>query len=103
MSGLVALLAIFAPGLLLMAAALPVWGRLRADRRAAAVLRGVNAGVVGILGAALWKPVAVSAVRSVWDLLVAGAAFAALTAWKVAPWIVVLTVGGVYLLVALLR
>lgn len=49
----IALVAIFLPGLLLVFAALPSWGALRTRPWAQATLRGVNAAVVGLLLAAL--------------------------------------------------
>ena len=50
---LIALVAIFLPGLLLVFAALPSWGALRTRPWAQSTLRGVNAVVVGLLLAAL--------------------------------------------------
>ena len=50
---LVATVAIFLPGSLLVFAALPSWGALRARPWAQRALRGVNAAVVGLLLAAL--------------------------------------------------
>jgi chromate transporter len=52
-------------------------------------MRGTNAAVVGILGAALYNPVWTSAVLSPRDFAVALAGFLLLTVWKLAPWIVV--------------
>lgn len=65
------LVAIFLPGCLILVAALPFWAGL--GRRAAlrAALGGVNAGVVGVLLAALLDPVATSALRSPGDAAVA--------------------------------
>ncbi len=50
---ILATLAIFLPGALLVVAALPSWGALRARGWARSALRGVNAAVVGLLLAAL--------------------------------------------------
>jgi chromate transporter len=50
---LIAIVAIFLPGLLLVFAALPSWGALRTRAWAQSTLRGVNAVVVGLLLAAL--------------------------------------------------
>jgi chromate transporter len=69
---LVALVALFTPGFLLVVAVLPAWSRLRALPRAGAVLAGINAAVVGLLAAALYDPIVTSAVRSVADAGVAG-------------------------------
>ena len=51
-----ALVGIFLPGALLVVGALPFWLALRRARRARPALAGVNAGVVGILAAALYTP-----------------------------------------------
>lgn len=93
----IALAAIFLPGLLLVAGALPFWNALRARPGAQALMRGANAAVVGILGAALYDPVFTSAVGGRADFALALACFVLLTAWRVPPWAVVLVAaaGGV--------
>jgi chromate transporter len=92
---LVALVAIFLPGALLVVGALPFWQSLRRLPRARSVLMGVNAGVVGLLGAALYDPVFLSGITSVRALAVAVAVFVLLTRWPVPPWAVVLGAAGV--------
>ncbi len=74
----VAVIAIFLPGLLLVYGALPFWDRLRVKGHARGALDGVNAAVVGILGAALYQPVWTSAVLRPLDAALALLAFAAL-------------------------
>jgi len=101
-AGLIALVAIFLPGLLLMTAILPFWQGLRERRAVQSALRGVNASVVGVLIAALYQPVWTSTVRSPTDFWIALAGFAALTLWRLAPWIVVAVAGGICLLRAVL-
>ena len=59
------------------------------NRRAQAALAGVNAGVVGILLAALYDPVWTGAVAGGLDFAFAAAAFLLLHLWKTPPWIVV--------------
>lgn len=89
---LLCLVAIFVPGFLLLLGALPFWGTLRQTPRAQSAMAGANAAVVGILGAALYDPVWTSAVQFRGDFAIALAAFVLLTAWKLAPWkVVVLT------------
>ncbi len=51
--GAVGIVAIFLPGMLLLAAGLPVWNRLKEFAWARAGVRGANATVVGLLAAAL--------------------------------------------------
>lgn len=89
----VALVAIFLPAALLVVGALPFWHVVRALPWARRVLAGVNAGVVGLLAAALWDPVITEGVRSAPALALAVAAFIALTRWSAPPWAVVLGAG----------
>ncbi len=95
----VALAAIFLPGLLLLTGTLPFWDALRARPPAQAAMRGVNAAVVGILGAALYTPVWTSAVQGPADFALALVGFVLLTVWRVPPLAVVAlgAVGGVVL------
>jgi len=90
----IALTAIFLPGVLLIVAVLPFWNELRQEPLIQASLRGVNAAVIGVLVAAFIRPVCSSAVHSALDCVVALAAFALLMRWKVAPWIVVVSVAS---------
>ena len=91
--GLIGLLSIFAPSFLLVMGALPFWGALRGNPRARAALGGINAAVVGLLVAALYRPVWTSAIHAPGDLALALAALAALVFWKVPPWLVVVACG----------
>jgi chromate transporter len=84
-----ALVAIFAPGLLILMGALPFWHGLRRRPEARAAMAGVNAAVVGLLASALYDPVWASAVRTPPDFAVAAAGFAALVVWRAPPLIVV--------------
>ena len=56
---------------------------------AQAAMRGANAAVVGILGAALYSPVWTSAVLSPYDFVLALTGFILLVVWKAPPWFVV--------------
>lgn len=85
-----ALVSIFLPGLLLVTGVLPFWAGLRERQLVRAALAGVNASVVGVLGAALYKPVWVSTILRPLDLVIALAAFLLLVQWRVHPWKVVL-------------
>ncbi|MEZ6139603.1 MAG: chromate efflux transporter [Zavarzinella sp.] len=79
----VALIAIFLPGFLLMAAALPVWQRLGKFPTMGRMVIGVNAAVVGLLLAALYNPLWVSTIHQPPDLAIAILAFVLLRHWKV--------------------
>jgi chromate transporter len=94
LGSVIALLAIYAPSFLLLAAALPFWNALRHKPAMQAALRGINAAVVGVLLAALYTPVWTSAVHGAADFAVALAAFLLLSVWSVAPWLVVVLGAG---------
>lgn len=85
----IALIAVFLAGLLLVYGMLPFWDRFRLHPTAQFAMRGANAAVVGILGAALYDPVWTGAVLDARDFAVALAGFLLLTAWKAPPWMVV--------------
>lgn len=89
----IALVAIFLPATLLVVGVLPFWDRLRRAPLAQRALMGVNAGVVGILAAALYTPVFTEGVTSVATLGIAAAGFVALTSWKAPAWAVVIAAG----------
>ncbi len=93
----IALVAIFLPGFLILIGALPFWDSLRARPSAPAVMRGVNAAVVGLLAAALYNPVWTSSVKTPADFAIALVGFALLTVWRTPPLIVVLlsALGGI--------
>ena len=78
----IALAAIFLPGLLLAAGGASLWNLLAHIRGASAALAGINASVVGILGAAFYDPVWRSGVRDPVDVGVALVAFALLQRWR---------------------
>lgn len=90
----IALVAVFLPGLLLVAGVLPFWDALRARPNAQAALRGTNAAVVGILAAALYDPVWTSSIRSLSDVAIAGAGLLALLC-GVRAWAVVLAITAI--------
>ena len=84
----VSLIAIFLPGILVLMGTLPFWeafGRATAQ----AAMRGVNAAVVGLLGAALYNPVWTSAVKAPGDFGLALVGFVLLTVWQAPPLVVV--------------
>ena len=95
LGGLLCLMAVFLPSFLLVVGALPLWQRLRANAAARSALAGINAAVVGLLLAALYDPVWVSAIRSGTDFALALAAFVLLAVWRVSPWIVVVTTAAI--------
>jgi chromate transporter len=86
----VALCAIFLPGFLLVAGVLPLWREIAGRASAARAIAGVNAAVVGLLGAALYDPVWTSAVRGPVDVAIALVGFVLLVAWRVSALLVVI-------------
>jgi chromate transporter len=80
---------IFLPGILILLGTLPFWDMFRRRAGAQASMRGVNAAVVGLLGAALYNPVWVNAVNSPRDFGVALTGFILLTVWRTPPLVVV--------------
>jgi chromate transporter len=87
--GLAALAGIFLPGLLIVAGALPFWQAAQGLAKAQAAMAGVNAAVVGLLGAAFYTPIVTGAVRGPADAAVALGGFVLLVAWRAPPWLVV--------------
>jgi chromate transporter len=85
----VALVAMFLPAFLLIAGTLPFWSVIRKTLPVQAALKGVNAGVVGLLLAALYTPVFTSAVASSLDFALVLSAFALLEYVRMPPWSVV--------------
>jgi chromate transporter len=60
-------------------------------------MRGINAAVVGLLGAALYTPLWTSSIKSSGDFAVALVGFVLLTAWRAPPLVVVIlgALGGI--------
>ena len=98
-----ALVAIFAPGLLVLMGALPFWHQLRARHGARAAMAGVNAAVVGLLASALYDPVWTGAVRTPADFAVAAIGFALLIVWRAPPLLVVLVSAAAGIALSIVR
>ena len=88
-AGLIALVAIFLPSLLLVVGVLPFWDRLKLQPGARAAVAGVNAVVVGVLGAALWNPMLKQTVQRPTDWALLAAAYVFLAVARLPPWMVV--------------
>ncbi len=83
------LIALFLPGILVLVGCLPFWDSFRTRPEAQAMMRGINASVVGLLGAAFYSPVWTSSVRTPGDFAVALVGFVLLTVWRAPPLLVV--------------
>ncbi|MGH1353554.1 MAG: chromate efflux transporter [Thalassovita sp.] len=94
-----ATVAIFLPGFLLLIGVLPFWQAVKRQPLARAALAGTNAAVVGILGAALFDPIARTALHDLTDLALAALCFVLLTGWRLPIWSVVVigAAGGIVL------
>jgi chromate transporter len=97
----IGILAIFAPGFLLLTSVLPFWPVISRNQTLLNAFTGVSAAVVGLLAAALYNPIFTSSVTRSEDLVIALGGFALLTVWKLSPlwvvlWCVGLSVLGVY-------
>jgi chromate transporter len=92
--GALLLLAVFAPALLLVVGLLPFWEALRQRPGVRTAMTGLNAGVVGLLVAALIDPVWPSAIHTPADFALALLALLALIRWRLSPLWVVLGCAG---------
>jgi chromate transporter len=81
----VALVFLFMPGVLVALAGLPLWNWMSGHGSARGALAGINAAVVGVLGAALYNPIWTTAILSAVDLAIALIAFVFLERWRVPP------------------
>lgn len=99
----IAFVAIFLPGFLLVSSALPLWHTLASHPAAARSIAGINASVVGILAAALYDPIWVSAVHGINDMVIAMIGFVFLFVWRISAlyvviWCIVASMSASFLL-----
>jgi chromate transporter len=87
---LLGLTGVFLPGMLILLGTLPFWDQFRVQPDAQAVMHGVNAAVVGLLGAALYNPIWTSSVRTMGDIGAALIGFVLLTVWRAPPILIVI-------------
>ncbi|MGS2744216.1 chromate efflux transporter [Halomonas sp. LS-001] len=97
LGAMLALVAIFLPGFLLLIGVLPFWNDFRQWASAQALMRGANAAVVGILATALYHPVWTSAIVGPYEFALALTGFLLLSVWKLPAWAVVIVIasGGI--------
>ena len=79
----------FLPGFLLISGILPFWQRLSQFTTANYAIAGINAAVVGLLGAALYDPIFIAAIRSGTDLVISIMGLVMLRLWRLSPLIVI--------------
>ena len=99
LGAVIGLVSIFVPGMLILLGSLPFWNAVRQRNEARAVMAGINAAVVGLLGAALYNPVWISSVKTIGDFGLALIGFVVLTALRAPPLVVVIltALGGMVL------
>ncbi len=85
----VAVVATFLPGFLLVSGVLPYWRTLAEHPVAARAIAGTSAVVVGLLAAALYDPVWISAVRMPSDVAIAALGWLVLARWQASALVVV--------------
>ncbi|TGL56230.1 chromate efflux transporter [Leptospira ognonensis] len=90
LGGIICLCAAFLPSFLLIVGSLPFWESLRRLPNIRHAMLGLNASVVGILLAALYRPVWTSAIFTPKDFAVAAIGFILLQFWNLPSWAVVL-------------
>lgn len=96
---MLALVAIFLPGMLFVCAVLPWWSKLRGNPWALGLFAGINAAVVGVLAAAWINPIVTTSIQGWFDVLVAVVAATWLIwgrapAWRVVVLCVLLALAG---------
>lgn len=89
LSACIALLSILLPGFLLVGGLLPFWKQVAKGVYSARGIAGVNAAVVGILGAALYDPIFITAIEEASDMAVAVVAFMLLAKLRLSPLLIV--------------
>jgi chromate transporter len=87
----ICLVSIFLPSFLLVCGVLPFWEKVRTYPHLRKAMLGINASVVGILLAALYQPVWMSAIFSARDFALATVGFVMLEFWRLPSWLVVVT------------
>lgn len=95
LGALIATLAIFLPSMLLLIAVMPVWAKQAANPKARGAVAAINAAVVGLLAAAFYDPVWTHGISGPGTFVLAVAALAALTKFKLPAWAVVLAAGAI--------
>lgn len=90
LGAMICVVAAFLPSFLLVVGCLPFWESLRKLTKIKQAMLGVNASVVGILLAALYQPVWISAIFSAKDFGLTSVGFILLEFWKMPSWVVVI-------------
>jgi chromate transporter len=87
---LIATIAIFLPGFLLVIGVAPFWNKLRQFHSFQSAIAGANAAVVGVLGSALYHPIWNETVLNPLDFILVIVGYVLLVPWRVPSWGIVL-------------
>ncbi|HBH9976902.1 TPA: chromate efflux transporter [Staphylococcus aureus] len=87
---ILATIAVFLPAFLLLFGILPFWDNIKSNIYAEGFLKGISAGVVGILIAAFYNPIWTSTIKSELDFALASSLFILLMYFKFPSWAIVL-------------
>lgn len=86
----IALISIFLPGFLLVAAILPLWQSIVSNPITSNAITGINAAVVGLLAAALYDPIFTTSVINILDLAISLIGLVMLVIFRLsALWVVI--------------
>ncbi|MCQ1056910.1 chromate efflux transporter [Photobacterium sp. DNB23_23_1] len=99
LGSLLATIAIFLPGSLLLFAFLPAWGALFKHQRLQVSILLVNACVVGLLGSAFINPVISTSISSVFDVVAVLIGFYLLKYRNIPVWVLILLFVGYQLII----
>ncbi|GMK41537.1 hypothetical protein PCCS19_45940 [Paenibacillus sp. CCS19] len=89
LGAVIATIAIFLPAYLLVVGALPFWHALLHNTHFRGAIVGINAAVVGILLAAFYDPIWVTAIAGAREFVLAAILFTMLTYWKPPIWVII--------------
>ncbi len=90
LGGLGGVVFIFLPGALILIAVLPFWEQLRRFPIISAAVLGANAGVVGVLAAALYDPIFISSIHGSKEMVVLALGSIPLFIYRLPVWITIL-------------
>jgi chromate transporter len=77
-----------------LVAIIPFWALIRTKAGVQSAIMGMNAAVVGLLGATFYDPVLTSSISSSTDAAFLAGVFCLLSFWKLPPWLVVAAGAG---------
>lgn len=101
LGSLVATIAVFLPGSLLLFAFLPAWNALFSHQKLKAAILLVNAAVVGLLSSAFIQPVITSSISSFFDVIAVVAGFYLLKYRQCPVWILIMLLAAYQFIISM--